>query len=261
MRRLPALQEILPNLADRIFTADEVTVSFTGPAEDRTRFWELGGNLGLEEQGENVCGHRLQIPTPKTTREGFVIPSNVSFVARGAAPTPTDSGTLGTWQVATRALSFDYLWNEVRVKGGAYGVGFKHTTEGIRQFWSFRDPNVADTLNRYDGAAAWLASWRPTDDELSGYIVSSVAAQDAPEKPRTLARRQDMQRFNGRPANWRNIIRQQVLDTTAESVRALAPALDPNASPAGVCVFGPRTAIEASGLDLDVHELIGGEED
>ena len=70
-RRLPALQEILPNLADRIFTADEVTVSFTGPAEDRKRFWELGGTLGLEEQGENVCEHRLQIPAPKVAREGF----------------------------------------------------------------------------------------------------------------------------------------------------------------------------------------------
>ena len=259
-RRLPALQEILPNLADRIFTADEVTVSFTGSADDRARFWELGGTLGLEEQGENVCEHRLQIPSPKVAREGFVIPSNVSFVARAAAPTAADAGTLGTWQVATRALSFDYLWNEVRVKGGAYGVGFSRTTEGIRRFWSFRDPNVASTLERYDGAAAWLAKWVPTDDELSGYIVSSVAAQDAPEKPRALARRQDAQRFNGRPANWRNIIRQQELDTTADAVRALAPALEPNSASAGVCVFGPREAIEASGLDLDARELVGSEE-
>ena len=69
-----------------------------------------------------------------------------------------------------------------------------------------------------------------------------------------------MQRFNGRSANWRNIIRQQELDTTAEAVRALAPALDPAAAPAGVCVFGPREAIEASGLDLTVHELVGSEE-
>ena len=41
---------------------------------------------------------------------------------------------------------------------------------------------------------------------------------------------------------------------------ALAPALDPAAAPAGVCVFGPREAIEASGLDLTVHELVGSEE-
>ncbi len=259
-RRLPVLQEILPNLADRIFTADEVTVSFTGPTEDRKRFWELGGTLGLGKQGENVCAHRLEAPLPKPAREGFVIPSNVSFVARGAAPTTEDTGTLGTWQVASRALSFDYLWNEVRVKGGAYGVGFKHTTEGIRQFWSFRDPNVAGTLERYDGASAWLANWAPATDELTGYVVSAVAAQDAPEKPRALARRQDMQRFKERPTDWRNIIRQQELDTTTEDVRALAPALDPSSSASGVCVFGSREALEASGLELDVHELVGGGE-
>ena len=87
-----------------------------------------------------------------------------------------------------------------------------------------------------------------------------MAAQDAPEKPRALARRQDAQRFNGRPANWRNIIRQQELDTTADAVRALAPALEPNSASAGVCVFGPREAIEASGLDLDARELVGSEE-
>jgi hypothetical protein len=69
-----------------------------------------------------------------------------------------------------------------------------------------------------------------------------------------------MQRFKERPADWRNIIRQQELDTTTEDVRALAPALDPSSSASGVCVFGSREALEASGLELDVRELVGGGE-
>ena len=259
-RRLPALQEILPNLADRIFTADEVTVSFTGPAEDRTRFWELGGNLGLEEQGENVCGHRLQIPTPKTTREGFVIPSNVSFVARGAAPTPTDSGTLGTWQVATRALSFDYLWNEVRVKGGAYGAGIRHQSNGMTQNYSYRDPHIDETLARYEGQAAWLKDWEPQDGELTGYLVSTVAGIDAPKKPRSWARLQDGARFQERPATWRQDLRHEVLETSADDIRGLATPLACCAEHHVSCVFGSSDIIASSKHPFEVVQLMSPDE-
>jgi Zn-dependent M16 (insulinase) family peptidase len=148
--RAQGLEARLSALAGHIFTADEVTVSFTGNAAERERFWEAGGTLGLTPAGD--VAHRLAIPAPAPRNEAFVIPSNVSYVARAAAPSSADAGTLGAWQVATRALSYDYLWNEVRVKGGAYGVGFKRTTEGLRQFWSFRDPAVDATLGRYDGA-------------------------------------------------------------------------------------------------------------
>jgi Zn-dependent M16 (insulinase) family peptidase len=255
-----ALSEILPNLADRIFTADEVTVSFTGSADDRARFWEAGGTLGLSKEGTRVAEHRLELPPCTVRNEGFIIPTNVSFVARGASPTGNDPADIGSWQIATRALSFDYLWNEIRVKGGAYGVGVKHTTDGLTQFWSYRDPNLDSTLTRYDGAAAWLEGWQPNEDELTGYVVSSVASHDAPVKPRQLARRQDVTYFSERPDGWRNMVRQEMLETTAEKVRSLAGSIKPGDATAGVCVFGPREALEASGLDLEISELIGGDE-
>ncbi len=254
--RAQGLEARLSALAGHIFTADEVTVSFTGNAAERERFWEAGGPLGLTPAGD--VAHRLAIPAPAPRNEAFVIPSNVSYVARAAAPSSADAGTLGAWQVATRALSYDYLWNEVRVKGGAYGVGFKRTTEGLRQFWSFRDPAVDATLGRYDGAAGWLAGWRPDSAELDGYVVSAVAAHDAPVKPRQLARRQDMLRFGGRPAGWRDLVRAQELACTVDDVRALAPALADDTCARGICVFGGREAIEASGVAFDsVTELVG----
>lgn len=254
--RAQGLEARLSALAGSIFTADEVTVSFTGNAVERERFWEAGGTLGLSPAGD--VAHRLAIPAPTPRNEAFVIPSNVSYVARAAAPSSADAGTLGAWQVATRALSYDYLWNEVRVKGGAYGVGFKRTTEGLRQFWSFRDPAVDATLGRYDGAAGWLAGWQPDAKGLDGYIVSAVAAHDAPVKPRQLARRQDILRFGARPAGWRDLVRAQELACTADDVRALAPALADDACARGVCVFGSREAVEASSVAFDsVTELVG----
>ncbi|WP_417231088.1 insulinase family protein [Thermophilibacter sp.] len=252
--RAADLSERLAGLARRIFTADAVTVSFTGPAADRERFWERGGTLGLPAgEGEK----RLVVPTPAPRREAFVIPSDVAYVARASAPSAADAGSVGTWQVATRALSYDYLWNEVRVKGGAYGVGFKRSTEGLRQFWSYRDPSVDATLARYDGAAAWLAGWQGDADELGGYVVATVAAHDAPVKPRQLARRQDVARFNARPDGWRDQVRAQELATTADDLRSLAAALADEAAERGVCVFGGRDAVEESGVSFDaVVELV-----
>ena len=188
--RKQGLCDILGNLATRIFTADEVTVSFIGSAEDRKRFWAAGDDLGLRHAGTGVAAHALELPEPIPVNEGFVIPSNVSYVARAFAPSAADPGERGVWAVATRALTYDYLWNEVRVKGGAYGTGFKHTSENLREFWSFRDPHVDETLARYDAAAAWLSEWKPTAEEFDGYVVSTVASHDAPVKPRALARRQ-----------------------------------------------------------------------
>ena len=247
--RSAALPARLGELARRVFTADEVTVSFTGAAEDRARFWEAGGALGLAAGGD--VAHRLAVPAPTPRSEAFVIPSDVSYVVRGLGASQADPGALGCWQVASRALSYDYLWNEVRVKGGAYGCGFRHTREGLSALWSFRDPSVDDTLARYDGAAAWLADWQPDQAEFEGYVVSTVAAHDAPVKPRQLARRQDVARFGGRPAGWRDEVRSQELAATPDRVRALAAALaDPDAVRC-VCVFGGREAIEASGVGFD----------
>ena len=252
--RASGLPELLADLARRVFTADDVVVSFTGPAADRDRFWDAGGTLGLSAGASRT--ERLAVPATSPRREAFVIPSDVAYVARASAPSAADTGSVGTWQVATRALSYDYLWNEVRVKGGAYGVGFKRSTEGLRQFWSYRDPSVDATLARYDAAAGWLADWEPGDGELDGYIVATVAGHDAPVKPRQLARRQDVARFDSRPAGWRDAVREQELSTTADDLRSLAAALADADAASGICVFGGREAIESSGVAFDsVTEL------
>ena len=254
--RAPELEERLSELARRVFCADAVIVSFVGATDVREHFWAAGGTLGLTARGEKP--NALVIPAPHVRNEAFVIPSNVSYVVRAAGPSAADAGTVGTWQVAARALTYDFLWNEVRVKGGAYGTGFKHTTEGLSQFWSYRDPAVDATLTRYNEAAHWLGSWEVSPEELDGYVVATVAGHDAPVKPRQMARRQDTLRFADRPGGWRDAVRAQELATTADDLRALAAALTDPAAERAVCVFGGREAIEASGVDFDsVVELIG----
>ncbi len=250
-----ALVAKLAQVSEKIFTADEVTVSFTGPAADREAFWAAGGTLGLLASAEKPA-HVLDVKPRGPQVEGFAIPSNVSYVVRIAAKSARDTGTQGSWAVANRAISYDYLWNEVRVKGGAYGCGFRYGGKlGTRTFWSYRDPSIDATLARYDACAAWLKDWDGTQDELDGFIVSTVATLDAPVKPRALARRQDLARFTKKPADHRETLRREILGTTLDDVRALAAALGDTEPACGICVFGGKDALEASDLDLAITEV------
>lgn len=259
--RFDALQSRLRDVCSRVFTKRDVVASFTGSKADREIFFHMAGDFGLPGEARIFDGKPStpafgeKIPEPVMKREAFIVPSDVCYVAKGS-----DVGALGAyageWQVLASALSFDYLWNEVRVKGGAYGVGFRRTPEGFGRFYSFRDPAVDPTLERFDAAGSWLASFDPSEEEMEGYIVSTVASHDAPAKPRQVARRQDAQFFCEKPAGYREWLRAEKLATTPEKLRACSTALDEVAQRGSICVFGGEDVVRASAGEFDVIELM-----
>lgn len=259
--RFDALQSRLRDVCSRVFTKRDVVASFTGSEADREIFFRMAGDFGLPGEARAFDGKPSapafgeKIPDPVMRREAFIVPSDVCYVAKGS-----DVGALGAyageWQVLASALSFDYLWNEVRVKGGAYGVGFRRTPEGFGRFYSFRDPAVDPTIERFDAAGSWLASFDPSEEEMEGYIVSTVASHDAPAKPRQVARRQDAQFFCEKPAGYRERLRVEKLATTPEKLRACSAVLDEVARRGSVCVFGGEEVVRASTEEFDVIELM-----
>ncbi len=244
----------LEGLRRRIFSRGNCEMSFTGDGADLDAFWAAAGTLGLSDAPRATGA--LVVPEVGARAEAFVIPSNVCYVGEGMAGIPAGTSLSGAWRVAAQALSYDYLWNEVRVLGGAYGCGFRCTADSLLQFYSYRDPAVDPTVERFERAAKWIASWNPTPEELEGFIVAGVSGMDAPVKPRALGRRLDAARLSGRTPEWRRRIRTEMLQTTVDDVRALAGPLAKLGDARGMCVFGGREQIEASGLDLDVCELI-----
>ena len=253
--RASEVAKTLEGLCARIFCDKALTVSLTGPKGLCERFWETGGIDWLAKADVAELEPRFEVPAPVIKNEAICTPANVCFVAIGSGLCQDESPE-GTWQVASRALTLDYLWNEVRVKGGAYGCGFRRFTSGQRVFWSYRDPNTAATLARFEGAAPWLASWNPSESALEGYIVSTVAGHDAPVKPRALARRQDTAFFSDRDPDARHAQRAQMLATTVEALHALAPSLEDAARAHATCVFGSRDLIEQGKLGLTMIDLM-----
>lgn len=258
-RRAASLCEILRNLQGRVFKGDGLQCSFAGAPGDWERYWEAAGDLGLANDG-HPTKPQLEVPEPQVAREGFTVPANVCFVAEAAAGLSLPEGLAtsynGAWLVASKALSYGYLWNEVRVVGGAYGSGFSCTPASLMGFYSYRDPAVDPTLAAYDGASPWLAAWDPATDDLEGFIVSTVAGLDAPVKPRAAMRRQDALRLSGRDLSWRAAIRDQVLACTVDDVRALAAPLGEVGPAGGVCVIGGADMLEASNAGLTVSPLV-----
>ena len=113
------------------------------------------------------------------------------------------------------------------------------------------------TVERFNNAAAWLAAFEPDQDEMEGYIVSTVAAHDAPVKPRMIARRQDTAYFGEKPEGYREELREQKLAATPEKLRSFAKELEVVASGDAVCVFGGEDVIKAAKTELNSVKLFG----
>ena len=256
--RREGLCETLRELQARIFTSTGTVASFTGSDEDYRRYWNAAGDLGLSPR--TAATKELYVPWPEDKREAFIIPSDVTYLARACDPRTLEIETDGTWSVASNALSYDYLWNEIRVKGGAYGCGFRSPSPRHASFYTYRDPAIDPSLARIEAAGDWLASFDPDADTFEGFIVSCVSGMDAPLKPYTLTKRRNAEYFCKTPSGKRAERRQQMLESTPDALRALAADISRIAREAPACVFAGREAIEASEVDWNVVELMGADE-
>ena len=242
----------LADLAARLFTDGGCTLSFGGSEEALDAYREASAPFG-----GTAAAPVLTVPAPEDKHEAFVVASDVTYTACGWDRRLLGEPYGGTWLLASRILSYDFLWTEVRVKGGAYGAGFQTTRSGSSRFYSYRDPRIDETVERFRTAGDWLAGvFSPTESEMDGYVVSTVASLDAPAKARELLRRQDGLYFSGATLADRARVREEVRAARTGDVRALAPSVDAIAGAGCVCAFGNGEVIRASGEDFNVVDLL-----
>lgn len=241
----------LDRLQKTVFTKEGLFVSLTSASEEKDAYLKAAADFGLLPLGADKENNNLNIPLDTPKNEAFIISGMVNYVAEGASKPQLDLEHPGLLAVASQALSLDYLWNEVRVKGGAYGAGFKADRLGNQFFWSFRDPSIDATLERYGKAKEWLASWKDENNSLEGYIVSSVARCVKPLKPKAIAALQESLFFKELPQNYMEEVRSQILEVHEADMRDAATRLHNLDDEHIVCVFGTKAAIEASQVKFD----------
>lgn len=249
-----ALPSKLHDVCSRVFTRGGDHHSFTGSTQDMVAYWQLAGTMGLPERADAKSS--LVIPAANPVNEAFIVPADVCFVAKALSGELANNAFTGAWNIAQKALNYEYLWNEIRVKGGAYGCGIRPDVAGELGFYTYRDPNLDASVARMDAAAGWIAGYEPQERDMDGYIVSTLAARDAPKRPHQVARRNDTLYLAGRTLDWRSQLRGEEMATTAADLRAMAGALRNVAEKGRVCVFGGKDIISKSELDLEVVDLI-----
>lgn len=254
--RLDDLRAKLAELAGRIFVADGCMASFTGSDEDFDAYWDAAGDLGLGA-GDSAGRDALAVPAPCDRHEAFVIPSDICFAARACDPRRLGIDVTGAWAVAANALSYDYLWNEIRVKGGAYGCGFRAAGERQTAFYTYRDPAIDPSIERVARAGEWLGSFEPDEAAFEGFIVSCVSGMDAPVKPYALTKRRNTTYLAGLDPHAREERRAQVLAATPGELRSLGADVTRIAAESPTCVFGGRDVIAKSNANFNVVDLLG----
>lgn len=256
--RLDDLRAKLAELAGLIFVVDGCMASFTGSDEDFDAYWDAAGNLGLGAgDGADADRDALVVPAPRDRHEAFVIPSDICFAARACDPRRLGIDVTGTWAVAANALSYDYLWNEIRVKGGAYGCGFRAAGERQAAFYTYRDPAIDPSIERVERAGAWLGSFEPDEAAFEGFIVSCVSGMDAPVKPYALTKRRNTTYLAGLDPHAREERRAQMLAATPGELRSLGADVTRIAAKSPTCVFGGRDVIAKSNAGFNVVDLMG----
>lgn len=176
--------------------------------------------------------------------EGIVIPSQVNYVAKG-----TDIGAQGyqphgSIHVITRFLRTSRLWEQVRVKGGAYGVFCTFDRlSGMLTFLSYRDPNILNTINAFDETAGFLKNLDISDDELSKSIIGTIGNMDGYLLPDAKGYISMLRHLSGETDDERQRIRDEILNTGKGDFRAFSEFLNVVKDKGIVKIVGADTAI------------------
>jgi Zn-dependent M16 (insulinase) family peptidase len=193
-------------------------------------------------------------------KEGLTIPAQVNYVGKGANLYDLGYQYDGSADVVMGYLRLAYLWEKVRVQGGAYGAfSVFDDASGVFTFLSYRDPNVAATIDNYDKAAAFLKGLdasRLSDNELTKAIIAAIGDLDAYQLPDAKGYTSMLRYLTNRTDELRQKTRDEVLSTNGEDFIAFGEVLEKVAQSNAVEVLGSQNAIESANIGLEVMKVL-----
>jgi hypothetical protein len=200
--------------------------------------------------GEDVTLHDWQFDVPPAN-EGLTLPAQVNFVGKGGNLYDLGYDLDGSYVAIKKHLSLTYLWNRIRVQGGAYGGTFLFdSASGSAQFLSWQDPNIVGTLKNYDEAADYLKQLSMTQDELETTIIGAIGDIESHDLPDAKGFKATVRHLIGYTDEMRQQLRDDVLATTLDDFHHMGEMLAKLAENANVVVVGSPDALNAANEEL-----------
>ena len=242
----------LKELAGRLFSRRRLALGITGQPDPEWIAELLDGIRDGKPMGKKAEWSLLSFRS-----EGIEIPADIGFAAKGSNIYSKGIAFEGSMAVASQLLSYDYLWNVVRVQNGAYGVGLGVGTPGELRFTSYRDPAAAASLDCFDDAPAFLREHAPEQEELNNLIISSVSESEPVRTPRAQGKHEINLTLSGIRDDRLSQIRREMLATDKAALFRFADQLEKVLKDSAVCVVGGKKSLEACGERLDAISGIG----
>ena len=187
-------------------------------------------------------------------RRGYRIPAQIGYTVRGYRLSECGEAYHGIMWLTANILSLSYLWNRVRVQGGAYGTGFSIDRNGNMYSYSYRDPTPDRTLGVHAGMSAFLKEFVNGDEGLDKFIISSLNDLNPLLSAREKGALADARFLNRYTREKAEAIRREILHAAPEDLLHCASWLDAFAKDGAVCVVAPGEFLEKCD-DLDVEDL------
>ena len=238
-----SLKEKLRLLMQLIFRPENLMVDYTAERE---------GLQGLEDEIGKLSALLYQDPVEKCSQqfrvnarnEGFKTSAQVQYVARAGNFVRRGYEYTGALKILKVILSYDYLWINIRVKGGAYGCmsGFNRVGDGY--LVSYRDPNLKKTNEIFEGTAEFVKNFTVSDRDMTKYIIGTIGDLDSPLTPSSKGNRSMTAYLSNLTYEDIQKEREQVLTATEESIRDLAGIIEAVLADGDICVLGNETRLE-----------------
>ncbi len=244
--------ENLNRVARAVFNRDQALLSITAGKNDcqpvKDKIMTVVAKCPFQPGEKNK-------ETLLTTRknEGFIIPGQVQYVAKSADLHKAGFNYDNRLRLLQTIISTDYLWNQVRVKGGAYGAGCNFIHDGTFFFTSYRDPNLRRTLETYDNTAAYIEKFSPAERELRKYIIGAIGRLDAPLTPAMKGDRATADHIAELSQEEIQHQRDDILTASAKELKALSLPIKEAMAAGHCCVIGSESQISK---DKDVFDRV-----
>ena len=218
--KLAALTKDIALLLKKLAHRERLTVALTGDADDSfiralTEIFPLGGEAP-EKAITPLCADKSEF---------ILTPSKVAYAVSGGKA-EVAGANLGLMRVVRSILSYEYLWNCVRVQGGAYGTGFIPRKDGSISFYSYRDPSPARSLVAYKNSSAYLREMAESGADITKFIIGSIGEYDSIITPRVASVISSNDYLNGWSGDDEARIRGEMLGLTAKDLAVAADIID-----------------------------------